>query len=124
MGFDIVKKTLIPRPPKGREEPVVQLTRLMNTHEIIIKEPREMAKRAAESGDDGSNDLLIGQVVRQNEQQVWFISAHLVEMSLVRRQDPYGSLSKLSELKPCRADRPLTMEGGRRVPRQACAISL
>jgi starvation-inducible DNA-binding protein len=90
MGFDIVEKTSIPRAAKGREEPAVQLNRLMNAHEIIIKEAREMAKRAAESGDDGSNDLLISQVVRQNQQQVWSISAHLVEVSLVRRQDPYS----------------------------------
>ena len=47
---------LIPRPPKGREEAPVQISRLLHAHEVVLKEARAMARRAAESGDDGTND--------------------------------------------------------------------
>jgi starvation-inducible DNA-binding protein len=56
----------------------VQITRLLNAHEIILKEARAMARKAAESGDDGTNDLLVSDVIRTNEMQVWFMSEHLV----------------------------------------------
>ena len=39
---------------------------------------------ATELGDDGTNDLLLGDVVRPNESQVWFLSEHLVDTPLVR----------------------------------------
>ena len=32
-----------------------------------------------ENGDGGSNDLLMGDVLRTNEKELWFVSAHLVE---------------------------------------------
>jgi starvation-inducible DNA-binding protein len=50
----------------------------------VIKEARAMARRAAESGDDGTNDLLVSDVIRQNEQQVWFLAEHVVDVPLVR----------------------------------------
>ena len=43
-----------------------------------------MARVAAEHGDDGTNDLLVSEIIRQNEQQVWFLSEHLIDMPLVR----------------------------------------
>ena len=52
--------------------------------EVILYEARTMARQAAEIGDDGTNDLLISDVVRMNELQVWFISEHLVDAPLVR----------------------------------------
>ena len=58
-------KTLIPRPPKGREEAPVQISRLLHAHEIVLKEARTMARRAAEGGDDGTNDLLVSDVIRR-----------------------------------------------------------
>src|SRR3989442_11173411 len=63
---------LIPRPPRGREEVPVQLSRLLHAHEIVLKEARAMARQAAEAGDDGTNDLLVSDVIRPNELQVWF----------------------------------------------------
>jgi starvation-inducible DNA-binding protein len=33
-------------------------------------------------GDDGTNDLVISDVLRPNELQSWFIGNHLVEMPL------------------------------------------
>ncbi len=83
MAADVAEMTLIPRPPKGREEVPVQISRLLNAHEIVLKEARAMARKAAEDGDDGTNDLLVSNVIRTNEMQVWFVSEHLVAVPLV-----------------------------------------
>jgi starvation-inducible DNA-binding protein len=84
MAHDVAETTLIPRPPKGREEVPVQISRLLHAHEIVLKEARTMARRAAEAGDDGTNDLLVSDVIRSNELQVWFVAEHVVEMPLVQ----------------------------------------
>jgi len=84
MAHDVAETTLVPRPPKGREETPVQISRLLHAHEIVIKEARAMARRAAEAGDDGTNDLLVSDVIRRNELQVWFVAEHIVETPLVR----------------------------------------
>ena len=84
MAADVAETTLIPRPPKGREEPAAQISRLLHAHEIVIKEARAMARRAAEAGDDGTNDLLVSDVIRRNELQVWFVAEHVVDTPLVR----------------------------------------
>ena len=84
MAHDVAETTLIPRPPKGREEAPIQISRLLHAHEIVIKEARAMARRAAESGDDGTNDLLVSEVIRRNEQQAWFLAEHVVDVPLVR----------------------------------------
>jgi starvation-inducible DNA-binding protein len=84
MAHEVAETTLIPRPPKGREEVPVQISRLLHAHEIILKESRTMARRAAEHGDEGTNDLLISDVIRRNELQVWFVAEHLVDAPLVR----------------------------------------
>jgi len=59
MAPDVAETTIIPRTPKGREEAPVQISRLLHAHEIVLKEARTMARRAAETGDDGTNDLLV-----------------------------------------------------------------
>jgi len=82
MAPDVAEMTLIPRPPKGREEVPVQISRLLHAHEIVLKEARTMARLAAGSGDDGSNDLIVSEVIRRNEMQVWFVSEHVVHMPL------------------------------------------
>jgi starvation-inducible DNA-binding protein len=83
MAADIAETTLVPRPPKGREEVPVQISRLLHAHEIILKEARAMARQAVEAGDDGTNDLLVSNVIRTNELQAWFVAEHVVEMPLV-----------------------------------------
>jgi starvation-inducible DNA-binding protein len=83
MAHDVAEMTLVPRPPKGREEVPVQISRLLHAHEIVLKEARAMARRAAEGGDDGTNDLIVSDVIRQNELQVWFVAEHAVDMPLV-----------------------------------------
>jgi starvation-inducible DNA-binding protein len=82
MAPDVAEMTLIPRPPKGREEVPVQISRLLHAHEIVLKEARTMARLAANSGDDGSNDLIVSSVVRRNELQAWFVAEHAVKMPL------------------------------------------
>jgi starvation-inducible DNA-binding protein len=83
MAADVADMTLIPRPPKGREEVPVQISRLLHAHEIVLKEARTMAHQATEAGDDGTNDLLVSSVIRTNESQVWFVAEHVVDESLV-----------------------------------------
>jgi len=83
MAHDVAETTQIERPPKGREEVPVQISRLLDGHQVIIEEVRQMARRASQLGDDGTNDMLISDVLRTNEMQVWFVSEHLVEMPLV-----------------------------------------
>lgn len=84
MAPDVAETTLIPRPPRGREEVPVQISRLLHAHEIILKEARTMARLAAESGDDGTNDLLVSDLIRTGEKQVWFLAEHLVDSPTVR----------------------------------------
>ena len=82
MAPDVADTTLIPRPPKGREEVPVQISRLLHAHEIVLKEARTMARLAANSGDDGSNDLIVSDVIRRNELQAWFVAEHVVNVPL------------------------------------------
>jgi starvation-inducible DNA-binding protein len=84
MAHDVAELTGIERPPRGREEIPTQLSRLLRAHEHVLIESRAAAKRAAEGGDDGTNDLLVSDVIRTNEMQVWFIAEHLVDLPLVR----------------------------------------
>ena len=78
MAHDVAEMTLIPRPNRGREDVAVQISRLLQAHEIILNEARAMARKAAEAGDDGTNDLLVSDVIRSGEMQVWFLAEHLV----------------------------------------------
>ena len=83
VAHDVAEHTRLERPPIDREEVPVQLSRLLEAHELILKESREFAKKADDSGDDGTNDLLVSDVVRTNELQVWFIAEHLVALPQV-----------------------------------------
>jgi len=84
MAADVAETTQIDRPPRGREVVPVQLSRLLDAHQVIIGEVRKLARRTSELGDDGTNDLLISEVLRRNELQVWFVSEHLVNVPLVQ----------------------------------------
>ena len=84
MAADVAEATQIERPPRGREEVPVQLSRLLDAHQVIIGESRKLARLASTLADDGTNDLVVSEVLRTNELQVWFLSEHLVEVPLVR----------------------------------------
>jgi starvation-inducible DNA-binding protein len=60
------------------------LSRLLEAHEIIIEKVREAITKTEESRDDGTNDLLMSDVLRTNELQVWFVAEHLVDVPVVR----------------------------------------
>lgn len=53
MAADVAETTQIERPPRGREEVPVQLSRLLDAHQVIIRQSRVLARRASELGDDG-----------------------------------------------------------------------
>ncbi len=84
MAHDVAEMSLIPRAPKGREAVPVQISRLLHAHEIVLEEARAMARLASGSGDDGTNDLIVSDVIRGNELQVWFVAEHAVDAPLTR----------------------------------------
>jgi len=88
MAADVAETTQIERPPRGREEVPVQLSRLLDAHQVIIRHCRTLARRASALGDDGTNDVVVSDVLRTNELQVWFISEHLVNVPLVMAAAP------------------------------------
>jgi len=79
----VAELTRIPRPPDGAEGVPEMLSRLLEAHELVLRDVRDAAHRAAELGDDGSNDLLVSDVLRTNELQVWFVYEHLAAVPLV-----------------------------------------
>jgi starvation-inducible DNA-binding protein len=87
MAPDVAELTKIERPPKGREEVPVQISRILEAHELICTEARDFAGKADDAGDDGTNDLLVSDVVRLNELQAWFVAEHVVDEPLVRATD-------------------------------------
>src|SRR5438874_7648906 len=88
MAADVAETTQIERPPRGREAVPVQLSRLLDAHQVIIREARPLARRASLLDDDGTNDLVVSEVLRSNELQVWFLSEHLVNVPLIRAEEP------------------------------------
>ena len=97
MASDVAETTIIPRPPRGREEAPVQISRLLEAHEFILKEARTMAKKASDAGDDGTNDLLVSDIIRTNELQVWFLAEHLVDVPLVKADDGKSETAKAAK---------------------------
>ena len=83
---DVAEMTQIARPLKGREEVPVQISRLLEAHETILMDARESASKAAERGDDGTNDLLVSSIIRTHERQTWFLSEHLIDEPLTEAE--------------------------------------
>jgi starvation-inducible DNA-binding protein len=79
----VAEVTTIERAPDGVEEVPAMLARLLSVHEAIITAVRAAIEQTAQNGDGGSNDLLMGDVLRTHEQQVWGVAEHLVETPLV-----------------------------------------
>jgi starvation-inducible DNA-binding protein len=80
----VAEVTTVPRPPNGVEEVPAMLSRLLEAHEIVIEKVRDAIGKTAANRDDGTNDLLMSEVLRTNELQVWFIAEHLVDVPVVR----------------------------------------
>jgi starvation-inducible DNA-binding protein len=83
MGGDVAEITRIPRPPRGREEVPVQISRLLEAHKHVIQSCLDISEAADKAGDQGTNDLVVSDILRPNELQSWFIGQHLVEMPLI-----------------------------------------
>ena len=75
--------TTVARPPDGTEDVPAMITRLLQAHETIIGKVRTAIETTEKSKDWGSNDLLMGDVLRRHELQVWFLAEHLVDVPLV-----------------------------------------
>jgi starvation-inducible DNA-binding protein len=86
MAADVAEETRIQRPPRGREEVPVQISRLLEAHETILTQCHEAAEKADKAGDDGTNDLYISNVIRTNELEVWFLAEHLVDLPIVEAE--------------------------------------
>lgn len=87
MAHDVAETTRVTRPPRGREGVTMQLFRLLQAHELIIAETRDAADSAVKAGDDGTNDLLVSDVLRQNEFQVWWISEQLAGAGIADKEE-------------------------------------
>jgi len=77
MAADVAETTAIPRAPKGREDTITQFKRLIHAHEVILLGCRAMANDTAKSGDMGTNDIIVSNVLRTNELQSWFLTEHI-----------------------------------------------
>ena len=77
IAADVAEATLIPRAPKERENTETQIARLLHAHEVILLEARAMARDSAANGDLGTNDIIVSDVIRTNELQVWFLAQHI-----------------------------------------------
>ena len=75
--------TSIPRPPDGAEEVAVMIDRTLRAHETVIGKVRDAIEATEKAEDWGSNDLLMGDVLRRHELQVWFLSEHVVDVPLI-----------------------------------------
>src|SRR6185437_4371986 len=80
----VAEITRLPRPPNGCKEVPAMLSRLLEAHELILSDAHDAASRIAAQGDDGTNDLIVSDVIRTGEKQAWFLAEHLVETPLVR----------------------------------------
>ena len=95
MAHDVAETTRVTRPPRGREDVTMQLFRLLQAHELIIEEAREAAHAATANGDDGTNDLLVSDVLRVNEFQVWFISEQMAGAGIADKgEEPTRSAAR------------------------------
>jgi starvation-inducible DNA-binding protein len=75
--------TTIERPPDGAEDVPAMITRLLRAHEEIIGKVCDGIEKTEKSKDWGSNDILMSDVLRRHELQVWFIGEHLVDVPLI-----------------------------------------
>jgi starvation-inducible DNA-binding protein len=75
--------TSIDRPPNGAEDVPAMIHRLLDAHETVIEKVRRAIDKTEKNSDWGSNDLLMGDVLRRHELQVWFVAEHVVDVPLV-----------------------------------------
>lgn len=87
MPFDVAENTKIERPPMGVENVPALLARTVHAHATIIHTIREGITLTQDNKDYGTNDLLVSDLLRMHEMQIWFISQHLVDTPLVSKEN-------------------------------------
>jgi starvation-inducible DNA-binding protein len=75
--------TTIERPPDGAEEVAAMIHRTLDAHETVLDKVRDAIETTEKSGDWGSNDILMSDVLRRHELQVWFVAQHVVDVPLI-----------------------------------------
>ncbi len=80
---DVAELTKLERPPQGREDVPSVISRLLEAHRACLEYLREAAAEAADYGDDGTNDLIVSNLIRTHEPQVWFLAEHLAATPLL-----------------------------------------
>jgi starvation-inducible DNA-binding protein len=75
--------TTIDRPPNGAEDVPAMIRRLLEAHETVIEKVRDAIEKTEKNQDWGSNDILMSDVLRRNELQVWFVAEHVVDVPLI-----------------------------------------
>jgi starvation-inducible DNA-binding protein len=75
--------TTIERAPNGAESVAAMIHRLLDAHETVIEKVRAAIDKTEKVGDWGTNDMLMGDVLRRNELQVWFVAEHVVDVPLI-----------------------------------------
>lgn len=84
----VAELTTIERAPDGVEAVPAMLSRLLAAHEAIIMQVRDAIERTNRSNDAGTNDLLVGNLLRLHERHVWFLAEHLVDTPIIRVDVP------------------------------------
>jgi len=84
MPAAVAKLSKIENPPDDVEEVPTVISRLLEAHETIIVETNEAIDQTEENKDWGTNDMLMSDVLRTNQMQVWFVGEHLVDTPTVR----------------------------------------
>jgi starvation-inducible DNA-binding protein len=84
MPADVARLSKLENPPSDVEEVPTVISRLLEGHEAIINEVNEAIDTTEENKDWGTNDMLMSDVLRTNQMQVWFVGEHLVETPSVR----------------------------------------
>lgn len=87
-AHDVAQESRLARAPSGAQAPSEQLAGLQDAHEFLLNEARPLAREAAENNDDGTNDVLVSEVIRTNELQAWFVGEHLVGPASGRSTSP------------------------------------
>jgi starvation-inducible DNA-binding protein len=77
MGADAAEESEIPR-PRATASGRLPRSSAWSLPTIALSFARQAARRASERGDDGTNDLLVSNLIRLNEKQAWFVSGTLV----------------------------------------------
>ena len=81
--WDVAEATSLQRPPKGREDVPSNIQRLLEAHRKCLAYMRPAASEAADYGDDGTNDLIVSDLIRTHEPQVWFLAEHMASTRLL-----------------------------------------